>query len=509
MKISTRLAFAVIVPVLVVLVVCVALTFSYRAVTVAHENGDAVRRIRSSINELNHLLFAYVSYREERPKQQFPAECDSLTKLIASIRLQDPEQQRLLEDIRLSSQAMKDPFLKLVSMMDRSGPAGSDELFKEVDERLVGQLLTRSHRADSSASRLRNLVDDEIYSTHTMTMALVFLVLVLTTVLLTAVLARTRRSITTSLAKLHKGTQVVRAGNLDHAILVERDDEIGELSHAFNQMTASLKEVTVSKSDLEREMVERKKAEEALRQAHDELEIRVEERTRDLARANEELRRLSSRLITAQEDERKRIASDLHDSIGSCLTAVKFTVESTLQQIRKPSEGATESLDSIVLRIQEAVNECRRMQMDLRPSMIDDLGLLPTLSWFCRTFEQTYPGIRIERKIDIAEGDIPEPLKIVVFRVTQEAMNNIAKHSKADLVRFSLRKVGDKMELVLEDNGRGFNLEEIHSRRANVKGLGLTSMRERAGLSGGSFDIESVDGKGTSVTASWPFCRNG
>src|SRR4030042_6099937 len=124
MKISTRLALAVIVPVLVVLVVCVALAFSYRAVTVAHENGDACRRIRSSINELNHLLFAYVFYREERPKQQFPAECDSLTKLIAGIRLQDPEQQRLLEDIRLSSPAMKDPFLKLVSMMDRSGPEG-------------------------------------------------------------------------------------------------------------------------------------------------------------------------------------------------------------------------------------------------------------------------------------------------------------------------------------------------------------------------------------------------
>jgi signal transduction histidine kinase len=509
MKISARLALAVILPVLVVLFVCVALAFSYRAVTVAHENGDAVRQIRSSINELNHLLFAYVSYREERAKQQFPAEWDSLTKLIVGIRLQDPEQQRLLEDIRLSSQAMKDLFLKLISMTNPSGPAGSDELFKEVDERLVGQLLTRSHRADSSASRLRNLVDNEIYSTHTMTMALTFLVLVLTTVLLTAVLARTRRSITTSLARLRKGTEVVRSGNLEHAILVERDDEIGELSQAFNQMTASLKEVTVSKSDLEREIVERKKAEEALREAHDELEIRVEERTKDLARANEELRYLSSRLITAQEDERKRIASDLHDTIGSCLVGVKYKVESALQQIRKTPESATESLDGVLPRIHEAIDECRRIQLDLRPSMIDDLGLLPTLSWFCRTFEQTYPGIRVEQKIEIAEGDIPEPLKIVVYRITQEAMNNIAKHSKADQVRFSLRKLEHRMELVLQDNGRGFRLEETHSRGATIKGLGLTSMRERAGLSGGSFDLESVDGKGTTVTASWPFCTQG
>jgi len=237
--------------------------------------------------------------------------------------------------------------------------------------------------------------------------------------------------------------------------------------------------------------------------------MRVQERTAELARANETLRNLSSKLLSAQEDERKRIASDLHDTIGSCLVGVKYKVESAFQQIRKTPESATESLDGVLPRIHEAIDECRRIQLDLRPSMIDDLGLLPTLSWFCRTFEQTYPGIRVEQKIDIGEGDIPEPLKIVVYRVTQEAMNNIAKHSKADLVCFSLRKLDDRMELVLQDNGRGFRVEEIQSRRATVKGLGLTSMRERADLSGGSFDIESVNGKGTTIIASWPFCRQG
>ena len=143
-----------------------------------------------------------------------------------------------------------------------------------------------------------------------------------------------------------------------------------------------------------------------------------------------------------KKTKEKVIASDLHDTIGSSLVGVKYKVESALQQIRKTPEAAPESLESIIPRIHEAIDECRRIQLDLRPSMIDDLGLLPTLSWYCRTFEQTYPNIRIEQKIDIAEGDIPDPLKIVVFRVTQEAMNNIAKHSKADLVRFSLAKTG-------------------------------------------------------------------
>ncbi|MBP1739842.1 MAG: response regulator receiver sensor signal transduction histidine kinase [Deltaproteobacteria bacterium] len=507
MRISMRLAFAVLVAVLGALVVCVALGFSYRAMHLAHENGDLVRQIRTSISELNHLLFSYVSYREERPKQQFLAECDSLTRLIAGIRLRDLEQQRLLDAIHLNSQAMKNPFTKLISMPDLPGSAGSNELSKEMEERLVGQLLTRSHRVDSSASRLRSLVDHEIDSTHRRTTVLIFLVLVFATTALTVLLVRTRRNITTSLARLRKGTEVVRSGNLDHAITVESADEIGELSQAFNQMTASLKEVTVSKSDLEREMIKRKKAEEALRKAHDELETRVQERTEELATANETLRDLSTKILSAQEDERKRIASDLHDTIGSCLAGVKFKMEAALQQIRKAPEAAPETLNSIIPRIQEAVGECRRIQLDLRPSMIDDLGLLPTISWFCRTFEQTYSGIRIEQKIDIAESDIPDFLKIVVFRVTQEAMNNIAKHSKADLVCFSLRKRDDRMELVLRDNGQGFSPEEIHSRRATVKGLGLTSMRERADLSGGSFHIESVDGKGTIITASWPFSR--
>jgi signal transduction histidine kinase len=286
--------------------------------------------------------------------------------------------------------------------------------------------------------------------------------------------------------------------------MVERDDEIGELTHAFNHMTASLKEVTVSKSDLEKEVVERKRAEEALKKTHDELEMRVQERTAALAKANETLRDLSARLLSAQEAERKRIASDLHDTIGSSMTGVKFRVESALQQIKKAPETALQSLNSILPMIQEAVEECRRIQMDLRPSMIDDLGLLPTLSWFCRVFNQTYPGIRIEQEIDIAEGDIPEPLKIVIYRVTQEAMNNIAKHSNADLVHFSLRKLDGRFELALHDNGQGFSLEKIHSQKDGVKGLGLTSMKERAELSGGCLSIESTQGEGTNIKASWP-----
>jgi signal transduction histidine kinase len=103
----------------------------------------------------------------------------------------------------------------------------------------------------------------------------------------------------------------------------------------------------------------------------------------------------------------------------------------------------------------------------------------------------------------IEEKDIPDPLKIIIFRVMQEAMNNIAKHSKANLVHLFLQKMEGRIELVIEDNGQGFNLKKVLGVESTKRGFGLTSMRERTELSGGSFVIESAEGKGTTVRASW------
>jgi signal transduction histidine kinase len=137
--------------------------------------------------------------------------------------------------------------------------------------------------------------------------------------------------------------------------------------------------------------------------------------------------------------------------------------------------------------------------------MLDDLGILATINWFCREFQMIYSDIRIEKQVAVQENEVPEPLKMVIFRVLQEAMNNIAKHSNADLVHLCFfRKTDAAIALTVEDNGRGFDLEKALSLKNPEKRFGITSMKERTELTGGSFAIKSTPGAGTAISASWP-----
>jgi PAS domain S-box-containing protein len=257
--------------------------------------------------------------------------------------------------------------------------------------------------------------------------------------------------------------------------------------------------------------IQRRRAEEALQEAHAQLEMSVEERTAELVRANEqlkksedELRILSSQLLTAQENERARIARELHDGIGQSLSAIKFKVEDALGQMGKDvAESSVNSLNSLIPIIQSTVEEVRRITMDLRPSTLDDLGILATIGWFCREFQETYATVRIEKEIGLEEADIPESFKIVIYRVLQEALNNVAKHSGADSVTILLTKRDDTIELTIEDNGRGFDLKQVFDIDGSKRGFGLGSMKERIELSGGSFSLESIRREGTTIRASW------
>jgi len=234
------------------------------------------------------------------------------------------------------------------------------------------------------------------------------------------------------------------------------------------------------------DMTKRRKAEESLRESGKELRI------------------LSNQLLSAEEKERKRIARELHDSIGQALSAIKFCVENSLGQLRElaaPSD--LESLEALIPLTQKTIEEVRTIVKDLRPSILDDLGILATINWFCREFQKVYTGIRIKADIDVREDVIPSALKTVIYRILQEALNNVAKHSRADLVQLSLLENNNRIIMRIRDNGAGFDVSKTISQKPSRRGFGLASMRERAGLSGADFDVSSRAGEGTSVRVEW------
>jgi signal transduction histidine kinase len=223
----------------------------------------------------------------------------------------------------------------------------------------------------------------------------------------------------------------------------------------------------------------------------------------DLQKSEKELRMLSTQLLTAQENERKRIALELHDTIAQNLITIKFTLAQKLKQMGNPEPPDGISIESVIELVQSNITEVRRLMTALRPSLLDDLGILATINWHCREFQSIYQDIEIEKDLTIEEKDVPHDLKIVIFRILQEAMNNIAKHSQASSILLFLNRENGTLELSVKDNGIGFDYPEALSNVTNTKGLGLLGMRERAELSFGSFAVTSKKDEGTRIQAIW------
>jgi PAS domain S-box-containing protein len=237
------------------------------------------------------------------------------------------------------------------------------------------------------------------------------------------------------------------------------------------------------------------------------VDITVRKQMEDkLRRSEQALRFLSAQLLAAQESERKRISRELHDTIAQNLAGIKLSLCNQLEQIPPGNSGANsrELLEILIVAAETGIQEIRRIINNLRPPTIDDLGIVPTLSWHCREFQKLYPDLQVKLNIHLEEDDVPEPLKMVIFRLIQEAMNNVASHSGASRVKISLKKLVGKLELRIKDNGRGFDFQAALLPSSRKSGWGIIGMKERTELSNGAFSIARCPDGGTCVSCWWP-----
>ena len=256
--------------------------------------------------------------------------------------------------------------------------------------------------------------------------------------------------LTKPLREVAAGAQRIAAGDLTHRVPAGRPDEIGQLATTFNDMAAKIAERDAS------------------------------------------LRQLSKRLLSIQEQERVRIAREVHDELGQALTAMKIEI----QQLGKQHREMQEPLSAIGHRIDGIVDLVRRIAADLRPSILDDLGITAALEQQLRRLREstgitTTLTVSEEPEIDMLTG-------VTLYRIMQEALANVVRHAEATAVEVSLAMNGGRAVLSIKDNGRGMQ------QPANPQSLGLLGIRERAELLGGSVAIDSRPGDGTMITVTLP-----
>jgi two-component system NarL family sensor kinase len=217
------------------------------------------------------------------------------------------------------------------------------------------------------------------------------------------------------------------------------------------------------------------------------------------------LRQLCDGLLIRLEAERTRVAAVLGDELVSVMTMARYLIEDAAQRVgRGELEQGSEGLQNASVRIRDATDRLVALCSELRPRVLDDLGLVAALSWYFRDFSQENRAIFVSPRITVSEPDVLPELRLPIFRIVQAALSNVARHSKASAVRVFLSMFEDELRLGVEDDGVGFDVDRWrHHRRYGNEGCGLGMMLRWAETSGGHFSIEAIPRHGARVLAFW------
>lgn len=244
-----------------------------------------------------------------------------------------------------------------------------------------------------------------------------------------------------------------------------------------------------------RDVTESNQAQADLRRAHNELEERVQKRTQELQASQQALRDTMRRLVATQEEERRRIARDIHDHLGQQLTALKLHL-SLLRIESNGNEQLDAKLEQLATMLNRLDEETDFLAWELRPAALDALGLRATLANYVKEWSEHFQITADFHCSNLQEGDLTPEAETCLYRIAQEALNNVTKHAQAQHVATLLERRDGHAALIVEDDGHGFN---PHQTVTGEKGLGLVGMRERAALVGGTLEIESGPDHGTTI----------
>jgi signal transduction histidine kinase len=308
----------------------------------------------------------------------------------------------------------------------------------------------------------------------------------------------TTRSVITPMQALTIATERIASGDLNTPLAIQGEDEIGVLARSFDAMRLRLNESIAE-----------------IRTWNNELDVRVKERTAACERAAAEIRQLYeelqqkeqvrrellNRVFSAQEEERKRISRELHDETCQVLTGLSYALDDAAEAI--PSPGLKPHLERMHDLVSGALEEIHRIILDLRPTMLDHLGLVPALRWYAEA-QLNGLGIRFAIRERGEPRRMSPAIETALFRVAQEAINNIARHSRATRADFTLDYAPDQAQVWIKDNGKGFDPTTVTSASDHQRGLGLLGMEERMSAVGGCVTIHSSPGDGTAIQLTVP-----
>ena len=281
-----------------------------------------------------------------------------------------------------------------------------------------------------------------------------------------------------------------------HRAALAASFRLGLLNRTLLQRSTDL---AASNRQLKGEIVGRKRVEGALRKSERHY-VRLLEQSRHM---QEQLRSLSRQLLSAQEEERKKISRELHDEIAQTLSGINVQLATLKNEAAINVKGLQKKIASAQRMVEKSVNIVHRFARDLRPPVLDDLGLIPALHSFVKRFAKR-TGVRVRLTVFAGVKHLDSLRRVVLYRVAQESLTNVSKHARATRVDLNIRELPGVVCMEIKDNGKSFLVQRLLRMKGNNH-LGLLGMRERVEMVGGSFSVESVKGKGTTIRAQIPF----